>query len=157
MGPMDRFRVQPLSSPRMGSPDVRHLLWLACECPDVEIDRLVREVLPRLEVLGVTGNEAAGGDVVVGFAASRLIVAEGDASGIELEYLATREDCQRRGLGRLLVAAVRRRHPQLPLHLTTDDDAVDFYRTLGFDVTAAPRDPRWLATQRYHCRLPPLR
>lgn len=123
----------------------RHLLWLACEQSDQRLDELVAKVLPDHDVLAVLERDEP--IAFVSFHCSDVAV--------ELEYLATHESRQSRGLGSLLVDAVRRRHPGLPLHLTTDDDAVGFYRRLGFVIAAEPPDPRWPQRRRYSCTLPP--
>lgn len=56
-----------------------------------------------------------------------------------------------RGLARRLLAAVARLGS--PVVAETDDDAVGFYRRLGFRVATAPEDPRWPGTVRYRCVL----
>ena len=61
----------------------------------------------------------------------------------------------RAGSQQEIIDAVRAADPSLPLRAETDDDAVDFYRTLGFTVTGAPRDARWPARRRYRCEMPP--
>ncbi|SJN21123.1 hypothetical protein FM119_02595 [Mycetocola reblochoni REB411] len=71
-----------------------------------------------------------------------------------LEYIAVDGSRAGSGLGALLVAAVRALAPDLPLVAETDDDAVGFYRRLGFAVVALDEtDPRWPDRRRYRCTL----
>ena len=53
----------------------------------------------------------------------------------------------------VLVDAIRSTHPGLPLLAETDNDAVDFYRALGFTVEPRPPDRRWPGRPRYRCTL----
>lgn len=122
------------------------LLW---DAAGVDADALiwVREVeLPSLEVIG-----AVSGAEVCGFAAYAI-----EPARIHLKYLAVADAHRGRGLGTRLVAAVRQARLTRPFAAETDDDAVGFYRALGFTVTAAPRDPRWPGRQRYACTAPAL-
>ena len=72
-----------------------------------------------------------------------------------VEYLATAPARQRRGLAGALIAEIRRRHPDAVVRASTDDDAIGFYRGLGFLDSPAPVDPRWPGRRRYDCSLPP--
>ena len=72
-----------------------------------------------------------------------------------VEYLATAPARQRRGLAGALIAEIRRRHPDAVVRASTDDDAIGFYRGLGFLDSPAPVDPRWPGRRRYDCALPP--
>ena len=44
-------------------------------------------------------------------------------------------------------------HRAAPIFAQTDDDAIGFYRSLGFVDSPAPRDARWPDRQRYDCVL----
>ena len=138
--------IRPLTRAEIVSPAVGPMLW---EAATVDADALmhIRDVeLPHLEVIG-SADDA--GDVV-GFAAFAR-----HRDHLELHYLAVSETARGAGLGSRLIDAVRAADPSLPLRAETDDDAVDFYRTLGFTVTGAPRDARWPARRRYRCEMPP--
>lgn len=138
--------IRPLTRAEIVSPAFGPLLW---EAASVDADALmhIRDVeLPHLEVIG-SADDA--GDVV-GFAAFAR-----HRDHLELHYLAVSETARGAGLGSRLIDAVRAADPSLPLRAETDDDAVDFYRTLGFTATGAPRDARWPARRRYRCEMPP--
>ncbi len=139
--------VRPLTPDEIGSEAFLPLLW---EAAGVDADALlwIRDAeLPRLTVVGVV----AGG--ILGFAAFGPDPARGRT---ELHYIAVAHEARGTGLGSRLVDAARRADPTLPLFASTDDDAVEFYRRLGFAVSDAPRDPRWPTRQRYDCTIPPL-
>ena len=70
-----------------------------------------------------------------------------DAMVVVVEYLATAPAHQRRGLAGALIAEIRRRHPDAVVRASTDDDAIGFYRGLGFLDSPAPVDPRWPGRQ----------
>lgn len=53
------------------------------------------------------------------------------------------------GLGSQLLNVVATSFPEV--YLETDDDAVDFYRKLGFVISPKERDPRWPDRERYAC------
>lgn len=53
-----------------------------------------------------------------------------------------------------LVNAVRAAVGGAAIRAETDDDAVGFYRRLGFAITMRDPDPRWPGRQRYDCLLP---
>jgi len=137
--------IRPLTRAEIASPAFGPLLW---EAAGVDADALmhIRDAeLPRLQVVG-----AVEGDVV-GFAAF-----DRRSDHLELEYLAVSEGARGAGLGTALIDAVRAAAPGLPLHAETDDDAVEFYRSLGFAVRDAPGDARWPGRRRYDCRIGPL-
>ncbi len=69
-----------------------------------------------------------------------------------LEYIAVDAACRGQGVGRSLIREIREAHPGALL-AKTDDDAVEFYRRLGFTVSRGTPDPRWPETQRYTCVL----
>jgi ribosomal protein S18 acetylase RimI-like enzyme len=122
----------------------RRLLWLAVEVGDDVLDAIVENELPQLTLLGVRV------DRMVAFAAYRT----GD-HGTVLEYIAVDDDHRGQGLASTIIAEILRREPRAALTAQTDDDAVGFYRALGFAVVPRPPDPRWPDRQRYDCTLTP--
>lgn len=101
-------------------------------------------------MIGTVEADAAGAGDVVGFAAF-----DRRPDQLELHYLAVSEAARGVGLGARLIDAVRASAPGLPLRAETDDDAVEFYRSLGFTVRDAPRDARWPGRRRYACEIGP--
>jgi len=138
--------VRPLTADEIASATFLPLLW---EAAGADADALVwiRDVeLPKLTLVG-----AVQGGSVVGFAAFGP-----DGTRTELHYIAVDASARGTGLGTRLVDAARHADTTRPLYASTDDDAVAFYRRLGFTVSPAPRDARWPTRQRYACVLPPL-
>lgn len=73
-----------------------------------------------------------------------------EASAGEITHLAVRCDRRRRGVGRALVEAARRAHPAVRAwSAETDDDAVAFYRRLGFKIVDLGE--RYPGVRRYRC------
>lgn len=127
----------------MKSPELAHLLWLATEADEEKLARILREVLPEPSPIGV-------------FEQGRLAAFAALDSGSEptvIRYIAVDESSQGRGHGSALVRAAREAGPSRSVYADTDDDAVEFYRSVGFTVTAKARDPRWPERQRYACVL----
>jgi GNAT superfamily N-acetyltransferase len=112
---------------------------------DDELDRILRDELPALEVLGVERD-----GVVLAFAATASA-----PDSVTIEYIAVAQGERGRGLGGRLVHAIRARAARRPLRALTDDDAVDFYRRLGFAVAPSATDARWPDRRRYECILAP--
>ncbi|MCL2420743.1 MAG: GNAT family N-acetyltransferase [Defluviitaleaceae bacterium] len=54
---------------------------------------------------------------------------------VEILHIAVSENARGRGIGSKMVAALRAQY-KMPIEAETDDDAVDFYRKCGFEVTA---------------------
>jgi GNAT superfamily N-acetyltransferase len=135
--------MRALTSEHMATPEFRHLLWLATEEDDARICRIMRDVLPGLEVHGAVER----GRVVA------FVAFDASVDPLVIEYIAVAEDAQGRGLGTALVEVARRDANGGPVYAQTDDDAVDFYRRVGFSVSDRPRDPRWPERQRYDCML----
>lgn len=134
--------VRALTRPEIESPAFWALLHEAAGV-DADALRRIRDTeLPALAVIGVVDGD------VIAFAAYAV-----EPDRLVLEYIAVASDRRGVGLGARLVDAVRRARPDLPLIAETDDDAVDFYRALGFSVDAAPRDARWPDRRRYRCTL----
>ena len=120
-----------------------HLMWLATEADEEKLGRILRKELPGLSVIGVLE-----GDRVVAFAALDPRV-----EPTVIEYIAVEEASQGHGHGSALVDAAREAGSSRSVYAETDDDAVDFYRRLGFTVTEKAPDPRWPERQRYACLL----
>lgn len=144
--------IRPLTLAELGSPEVAHLSWLAAEIEANNFEAFARDQLARLSTLGVFEH-----GILVAFAAFAGASATSQADDpVQLEYLATREDAQGRGLGAQLINAIRESHPSHAIRAETDDDAVNFYRRLGFSVREADApDPRWPERRRYICTLEP--
>ncbi|MFZ4841136.1 GNAT family N-acetyltransferase [Mycetocola saprophilus] len=125
--------------------DVRHLLWLAAEVEDTELDRMTRDELPHLRVRGLSDE-----DGLIAF-----IAADHRSNPAEIMYIAVHERARGRGLGRVLVRDLADAVAGREIVAQTDDDAVEFYRRLGFTITDGEIDPRWPDRHRYVCRLSP--
>lgn len=142
--------VRPLTRAEIESGAFWTLLGEAAGADAVGLLRIRDEELPGLETIGVVDGE------VIAFAAYAEPARNGGpvpAGSLVLEYIAVAADRRGEGLGTRLVDAVRRARPGIPLVAETDDDAVDFYRALGFAVAPAPRDARWPDRERYRCTL----
>lgn len=83
------------------------------------------------EVLGVCGFEILG-------------------DKIEIDLIAVAENVQKSGVGGKILVALQSKY-HLPIVAETDDDAVGFYRKIGFTTTEFLH-PRWNVT-RYKCVL----
>lgn len=134
--------VRPLTRAEIESPAFWTLLHEAAGVADDALRHIRDTELPALEVIGVTDGD------VVAFAAFAVTADE-----LTLEYIAVDAGTRGRGIGASLVDAIRSTHPGLPLLAETDNDAVDFYRALGFTVEPRPPDPRWPGRPRYRCTL----
>ncbi len=135
--------IRALTPVEIASPGFSRLLRLAAELEQSELDRIVAEELPRLTTLGAVAD-----DRILAFATF-----DESRDPVPIEYIAVHESAQGRGLGAALVAAVRRRSPVGAVSAQTDDDAVGFYRSLGFDIEPGAPDPRWPERARYECLL----
>ena len=155
--------LRNLSASELTGPEVRELLRLATDFDDGALDRLVSEVLPRLTVLAAMDDDAGRTPIALAAYAppGGQAVREPEAGPQEprpspsttIEYIATSPTHQRTGTARALIAEIRRRHPRAVLRASTDDDAIGFYRALGFLDHPAPRDPRWPERRCYDCVL----
>ena len=134
-----------LTEADLQTPEFRALLWLAVEVDDAQLTRIIEEHLPRLTTVG-----AVDGGLVVGFVAY-----DEQASPLTIEYIATAPTRRGTGLGESLVRKVQEAHPGRDIFAETDDDAIGFYRRIGFVHRSAPRDPRWPDRPRYACTLSP--
>jgi len=136
--------IRALTADETTSAEFAHLLWLAAEVDDDELARIRRDELAGLAVIGAVQNCR-----VVAFAAFDPL-----DDPVPIEYIAVDEHEQGRGLGTALVAAVREAAGGRAVCAETDDDAVDFYRRLGFAVSGRKAaDPRWPGRRRYDCLL----
>jgi len=131
--------IRDLTPSDLASPRFLELLRLAAELPEEKLTRLRDEQLPALEVIGVVEDGR-----LDAFAAARPV-----DEGLEIEYLASLV----RGRGSALVRELQRTHPGAVVIARTDDDAIGFYRRLGFTDAPAPVDPRWPDRPRYRCTL----
>jgi len=132
--------IRLLTRDEIASDSFWQLLW---DAAGVDSDAMtwIRDVeLPELTVIGSVDAEP------ICFAAYDI-----QPSRIELHYIAVAEDRRGAGTGSRLIEAVRRARSDLPLHAQTDQDAVDFYRRLGFTVTPTVSDPRWPTRPRFDC------
>lgn len=131
--------IRDLAPSDLASPRFLELLRLAAELPDEELVRLRDEELPALTVIGAVEDGR-----LDAFAAARPV-----EEGLEIEYVASLV----RGRGSALVRELQRTHPGAAIVARTDDDAIGFYRRLGFTDAPAPVDPRWPDRPRYRCTL----
>ncbi|AMD87609.1 hypothetical protein AXF14_08450 [Actinomyces radicidentis] len=151
-GPKER-PVRPVTPDELEGEPVHRLMHLASGHDGERLERVIHDDLPDLTTL-VVGNETDGRtSQPLALAAYRAPRAVGE--DVVLEYLAVLEEHQHEGLASRLIDALRRRHPGSAVHAETDDDAIGFYRRLGFGTGPGPVDPRWPGTRRYTCRLEP--
>jgi ribosomal protein S18 acetylase RimI-like enzyme len=135
--------IRVLTKDEIESAEFRHLLWLAVEVADIELDNIARDELPKLKILGVMEDER-----VVAFVAFDV-----DTDPLTIEYIAVEESARTRGYGTALVDAARSHAVGRAIYAQTDDDAVNFYRRIGFKVVDREPDSRWPERQRYDCVL----
>ncbi|MGV8882756.1 MAG: GNAT family N-acetyltransferase [Rhodoglobus sp.] len=135
--------IRALTMDEVTSTEFRHLLWLSVEVADTELDDIIRDEVPNLTILGVVDF-----DRVVAFVALSL-----NSDPLTIEYIAVDESVRGRGYGTALVEAVRNHAKDRIVYAQTDDDAVGFYRRIGFAISAGEPDPRWPDRQRYDCVL----
>lgn len=132
---MTWFRT--LSATDMAEPRFFQLLRDAAGQPDDHLRTLIRECLPTMTDLGLVDED------LHAFAAYRVPVTD-----VELEYIAVAADRRSRGFGRSLINHIQAQHDGVDIAAETDDDAIGFYRRLGFQISERDRDPRWPTTQR---------
>lgn len=135
--------IRELTTVEVASAEFAELLRLAVEVDTAALDSITRNELPLLTILGIVES-----DRVVAFVAF-----DADHEPVTIEYIAVDERVRDHGWGRSLVASVRTRAGGRPVYAQTDDDAVDFYRKLGFTISDGLPDPRWPDRRRYDCLL----
>jgi len=69
---------------------------------------------------------------------------------VEIHLISVAGDMQKQGVGSAMVAALRKMY-DLPLEAETVEEAVGFYRKLGFEITAF-QHPEW--GEKFTCVLP---
>lgn len=131
-----------LSTQEQDTADFWRLLWFAVEVDQGALRHIHDVELPALEVIGHVDQ------MVRSFVAFRQ-----EPGRVVIEYIAVDHEQRGSGLGTELLTAVGDWHPQQPLVAQTDDDAIGFYRALGFRTALAPVDPRWPERRRYDCVL----
>ncbi|MDO5063936.1 MAG: GNAT family N-acetyltransferase [Actinomyces bowdenii] len=131
--------VRRLEGGDLAGPEALELMRAACGQPEPELRRLLAEDLPAMVVLG-TGPQGH---------PTSLAAALMEGQRVALEYIAVDEAQRGRGRGRELVERLALLGSSIVAE--TDDDAVGFYRALGFEVAPAPPDPRWSGVPRFRC------
>lgn len=134
--------IRPLTEREKDGVEFWRLLWFATEVDHDALLRIREVELPVLEVIGHVDQ------VVHSFAAYRR-----EPGRVVIEYIAVDQAHRGTGLGTELLTAVGDLCPLQPLTAQTDDDAIGFYRALGFRAVPAPVDPRWPERRRYDCVL----
>ncbi|MCL2543157.1 MAG: GNAT family N-acetyltransferase [Nocardioidaceae bacterium] len=129
--------LRELRPAEIASRELTHLLRLAVEGDEASLAALLCEELPRLSVHGVVDDGR-----VLGFVAF-----DAGTDPVTIEYIAVDESARERRLGAALVGAAARFGRAV--YAQTDDDAVGFYRRLGFAIVPCDPDPRWPERQRY--------
>jgi ribosomal protein S18 acetylase RimI-like enzyme len=120
-----------------------HLVELACGFSDHNIlHRVVHDELSKQNCVGFVDD-----GVPIAFASYLL-----DAAAV-IEYIAVAEASQHSGLGSQLIAHVRAHAGTRDVIAETDDDAVDFYRRVGFAIGPGPAHERYPGVRRYRCVL----
>ncbi|GAB3529584.1 GNAT family N-acetyltransferase [Arthrobacter monumenti] len=120
------------------------LLREAAGQDDDQLRALIADRLPAMSMIGAFEDGC-----LVAFAAYQE-----EGNQVVLEYIAVDANHRGRGYGSLLVKEIRNAHTDAPILAETDDDAVEFYRRLGFGISQRAGDPRWPGIQRYKCLLP---
>jgi len=72
---------------------------------------------------------------------------------VEILNIAVAETARKRGIGGAMVTALQTKH-EMAVEAETDDDAVEFYRKLGFETTATQKYGvrRWLCVLETKCK-----
>ena len=133
--------IRALDASEISSAAFRHLVWLAAELEEVDVTRLIDTELPHLTVQGMVSDGEVRGFIALAETPHRITV----------EYIAVATDAQGQGLGRRFIEEARRIADGRAVFAETDDDAVDFYRRLGFTIAESAPDPRWPERRRYAC------
>jgi ribosomal protein S18 acetylase RimI-like enzyme len=135
--------------PQIRRPEVRELVSLSVGYPTPEkMDRVLRRYTddPTRHLIGFERAGSLDGlDGYVGFEI------HGDGSGT-IWNIAVQPIARRQGLGRAIVRWLIDVAGLTHLTAETDNNAVGFYRRLGFTITSLG-DERYPGTERFHCQL----
>jgi ribosomal protein S18 acetylase RimI-like enzyme len=82
-----------------------------------------------------------------------MVISFIDVDSAEIVGIATSETFRLRGGGRFMIDAAMERFELLSLYAETDDDAVGFYRTVGFDIRECTQVYGGESVTRYDCIL----
>ena len=108
-------------------------------------DRRVADFIAKAQWSDAVVRIACAGDQVLGV----IVSEERDDATIEITSIATTGSSERQGVGRALVSDLLSRHRGMSVVAETDDDAVGFYRALGFAVTSLGE--KYPGVRRYRC------
>lgn len=137
------MEFRDLSRADTQTPTFMHLLWLSDTVDDESLRKVRDDELPGLSLIGATeGGELLG-----------FLACDTRPATLVIEYIATAEARHGTGLGTALIRELQRRHPGREIFAQTDDDAIGFYRRIGFVDQPAPPDLRWPDRPRYDCVL----
>lgn len=133
------MKIEIFSPEALQSAEFAHLLWLASGYSAAQLDHTITHEISQMTTIGIFED------------ASPLAFASyfNEPTRAVVEYIAVLESHQGMGLGSQLLNVVATSFPEV--YLETDDDAVDFYRKLGFVISPKERDPRWPDRERYAC------
>ena len=108
-------------------------------------DSTMADFITKAQRSNATVRVACAGDQVLGV----IVSEEQDDATIEITSIAAAGFAERQGVGTALVLDLLSRHRGVSVVAETDDDAVGFYRTLGFSITSlGERHP---GVTRYRC------
>ena len=82
-----------------------------------------------------------------------IAVNQNQDGSFEIKGIAVNPECRNRGIGRKLVQYVCDELPVSKLHAETDDDAIEFYRSCGFETEVFSRMFESGEFRRYKCLL----
>lgn len=122
----------------------RALLTAASDATGADLDALIDEIKDRELLVAVDEH-----GVPTALAAYRRL----DRHSVEIEYLAVAPQQRRSGVATALVHRVREISAAMVV-ARTDEDAIGFYRAIGFHCTDTPPDPRRPGRRRHLCVLP---
>lgn len=133
------MKIEIFSPEAMQSAEFAHLLWLASGYSTAQLDHTITHEISQMTTIGIFEDASP-----IAFASYF-----NEPTRAVIEYIAVLESHQGMGLGSQLLNVVATSFPEV--YLETDDDAVDFYRKLGFVISPKERDPRWPDRERYAC------
>lgn len=70
---------------------------------------------------------------------------------MELEGIAVKPDCRKQGVGRRMIQYLLQQFPAKTMIAETDDDAVKFYQSCGFETVKLIREYHGEKSTRYRC------